>query len=380
MEKPADLLIVGGGIVGLGVGWRVAQAGWSVTILERDRAGRGASWAAAGMLAPVSEVKYDEPELQELSFQSLKLYPEFVSELRSESGMDVDYRTEGTLRVALNPDEAAELRRLYDYQVELGLKVQELSGPEAREMEPSLSPSVTDAVACFGDHQVDNRRLVLALVRAFQKRGGRLHERMGVESVQLKAGRVTGVTAGSESWPASRVLIAAGSWSGRLEGIPAELCPPVRPVKGQMVTLRMAAPLVQHVIRGRKAYLAPKSDGRLLIGSTMEEMGFDTQVTAGAVLQLLYEAWRMVPGLEDLALVETQAGLRPTSRDHAPILGKTPIEGLYVATGHFRHGILLAPITGSLLRDLIVEDRPGVLIKPFGLERFLSPSYHEATS
>jgi glycine oxidase len=260
---------------------------------------------------------------------------------------------------------------VHETQQQIGLPVEWLTGAEARRREPGLSPRVTAALSCPADHQVDNRAVVRALSSALQAAGGELREGIAVEAVETAESRVRGVVAGEERHRAETVLLCAGCWSGQIAGVPADAVPPVRPVKGQMLALRMEEPaLLNRVIRAPEAYLVPKRDGRLVIGATQEEVGFDTQVTAGGILELLRGAWEAVPGIDDLPLLETWAGLRPGSRDNAPILGPTSVPGLFVATGHFRHGILLLPITIREMVRLILTGEVSATLQPFSPARF----------
>lgn len=375
MAVGKTVAIVGGGVVGLGIGWRLARSGWAVTLFERGEAGRGASWAAAGMLAPLAEAHPEERELLELGRASLEIYPEFVAELEAESGRCVGYRAEGTLTVGLDRDDAERLRFLLETHRQIGLPVEWLTGGEARRLEPGLSPRVTAALSCSTDHQVDNRALVRVLAAALVSAGGVLREWSPVDAVEVQRGRVRGVASGGALHRADQVLICAGCWSGQIAGAPEEVVPPVRPVKGQMLSLRMEdRPLLRHVVRAPEAYLVPKSDGRLVIGATQEEVGFDTQVTAGGLLDLLRGAWEAVPGIYDLPVLETWAGLRPGSRDNAPIMGPTAVEGLFVATGHFRHGILLLPVTVREVCRLMETGEVSATLRPFLPGRFAAAS------
>ena len=369
--------IIGGGIIGLGIGWQLAKSGCAVTIYERDRAGRAASWAAAGMLAPIAEVHFEEQELLELGSASLRLYPEWVRELEVDSQMCVGYRREGTLILGVDRDDAGLLQHFYDSQRVLGLKAEWMTGAEARDIEPLLSPQITAAISCADDHQVDNRLMVKALIAAFRKCGGELVENAPVEKIEAQNGKATGVWTNGELHEADVIVLAAGCWSAEMNGLPDAIKPPIRPVKGQMLALRMEAGITpQKVIRtprakyNTNAYLVPKADGRLIVGATSEEMGFDTQLTAGGLFELLRSAWEAVPGIYDLPVLETWAGLRPGSRDNAPILGKTSVENLVMATGHYRNGILLTPVTAREISSLILTGKPSETIAPFGLSRF----------
>ncbi len=373
-----NISIIGGGVIGLGIGWQLAKAGDSVTIYERDQAGRAASWAAAGMLAPLAEAHTEEPELLNLGCESLSLYSQWVETLEMDAGMCIGYRVEGTLIVGLETDDTDQLRHLYEAQQHLGLDVCWLSGREAREIEPALSPRVTAAIHCATDYQVDNRLMVEALQRAYQASGGVLHENCPIERIVTENGVATGVQMQDGLHEADVVVLSAGCWSAQIDGLPDAIMPPVRPVKGQMLALQMEEGInIKAVIRTVRAryptsvYLVPRSDGRLIVGATSEEMGFDTRLTVGGIFELLRGAWEVVPGVYELPVLETWAGLRPGSRDNAPILGKTPIENLIYATGHYRNGILLTPITAYEITKLILTGETSETIAPFQLDRFL---------
>ncbi len=375
--KNQRILIIGGGVIGLGIGWQLAKAGAAVTIHERGQTGRGASWAAAGMLGPIAEAHSDELDLLKLSNQSLARYPEWVNELETESEMPIGYRAEGTLIIGIQPDDAYQLRHTYDLQQDLGLNVEWLSGEEARKIEGALSPYVTAAIRCETDHQVDNRLMAQALQHAYQGRGGVLHQNSTIERIVIENGVVTGVQTQDGFQGTDVCILAAGCWSGQISGLPDAIIPPVRPVKGQMLALRMQeGVMIENVIRTVKArypmpvYLVPRSDGRLIVGATTEELGFDTDLTVGGVYELLHGACEAVPGIYELPLIETWTGLRPGSTDNAPILGKTPVENLIYATGHYRNGILLTPITAYEIAKLILTGETSETIAPFHLDRF----------
>ncbi len=363
--------MVGGGVIGLGIAWRAALAGMAVTVVDQAP-GRGASWAAAGMLAPVTEVHYGEQALLALNLAAAARWPGFAVELEEASGRPVGYRPAGTLSVARDADDNAALEDLYQFQLRCGLEVERLRSRECRQLEPGLAPSIRGGVLAAGDHQVDNRALVEALLVAGQKAGMGLVAGRAAE-LATDGDRVTGVVlAGGERLAAKTVVLAAGCWSGGLGGLAAEILPPVRPVKGQLLHLRGPAdqPLCSRNVRGLEAYVVPRSDGRVVVGATVEEQGFDTQVTAGAVHDLLRAALELLPDVAELELVETVAGLRPGSPDNAPMLGPAGPDGLVVATGHYRNGILLTPVTADTVTELLVTGQVPWLIAPFGPDRF----------
>jgi glycine oxidase len=370
-QPTSDAVVVGGGVIGLGIAWRAARAGMTVTVVD-DAPGRGASWAAAGMLAPVTELHYGEDELLALNLASAARWPGFAAQVEEASGQPVGYRPGGTLAVARDADDNAALEDLYRFQVRCGLDVQRLRSRECRQLEPGLHPGIRGGVLAAGDHQVDNRALVRALLVACERAGVRLVQGR-VAELATQGDRVTGVVLDNgETLSAGTVVLAAGCWSGGLGGLAAEALPPVRPVKGQLLYLRGPAdqPLCSGNVRGLEVYVVPRGDGRVVVGATVEEQGFDTRVTAGAVHDLLRAAMELLPDVAELELVETVVGLRPGSPDNAPMLGPAGPEGLVVATGHYRNGILLTPVTADAVAELLATGQVPELIAPFGPQRF----------
>ncbi|QRG08365.1 glycine oxidase ThiO [Xanthobacter dioxanivorans] len=365
--------IVGGGVIGLALAWKLARADCAVDLFEAGATGQGASRAAAGMLAACAEAEPGEEGLLALNRESQTLWPRFAAELEAESGFPVDLRTEGTLTIALTADDLARLRHLYTFQTSLGLPVEWLSATEVRRREPYLSPKLAGGIFTPADHQVDNRKVAAALKVAAQRTGARLHERTPVAKVETAGGRVSGVVAAGSLHAADVVILAAGAWSRGVPAAPATPLP-VRPIKGQMLSLRMdtVAPILNHVLWAPNAYLVPRRDGRLIIGATTEEKGFDASLTAGGQLALLTNAWRALPTLEELPIAEQWVGFRPGSRDDAPILGPSPeVEGLVYATGHHRNGILLLPVTTAVISDFVLDGRMAPVAAAFGVDRFL---------
>jgi glycine oxidase len=379
-QVAGDVLVVGGGVIGLGVAWRAAQAGMAVTVVDPSP-GRGASWAAAGMLAPVTEVHYGEQALLRLNLAAADRWPGFAAELEEAAGRQVGYRRCGTLSVARDTDDNAALEDLYRFQLRCGLQVERLRSRDCRRLEPGLAPSVRGGVLAPGDHQVDNRALAGALLAACERAGARLLADRAT-GLQLDGERVTGVRlAGGGSPAAATVVLAAGCWSRELGGLAAELLPPVRPVKGQLLHLRGPAddPLCRRNLRGLEVYVVPRADGRVVVGATVEEQGFDTRVTAGAVHDLLRAALELLPDVAELELVETVAGLRPGSPDNAPLLGPAGVDGLVVATGHYRNGILLAPVTAEAVAELLATGRVPAAIAPFSPARLQAGTARSAS-
>jgi glycine oxidase len=367
------VVVIGAGVIGLSIAWRLAQRGAAVTVFDQGAAGAGASHAAAGMLAICAEAEPGEEALVALGRASQASWPGFAREVESAAGAPIDLRSEGTLLVALTADDQARLQHRLAFQQSLGLPLAWISGAEARRHEPHLAPGIAGAVLSPEDHQVDNRKLVAALRIAAERADVTVREHCAVERIVVAGGRATGVAlADGTQVAADTVALAAGAWSRRIEGLPADARPPVRPVKGQMLALRMdpAAPLLNHVLWAPGAYLAPRHDGRLIVGATVEEKGFDATLTAGGVLALLEATWRALPAVEELPIDEMWVGHRPGSRDDAPILGPGPVEGLVYATGHYRNGILLTPVTADAVARLVLDGQVEPVIAPFGIERF----------
>jgi glycine oxidase len=361
-HRRADVAVVGAGAVGLAIAWRCAARGMRVTVYD-PATGAGASDVAAGMLAPVAEAYFGETALTGLLADSAARWPGFAAELAELAGIDLGYRADGTLVVGLTADDVAEAARLWTYQRGLGLPITPLRPSELRAREPLLSPRVRGGAHAPDDHQVDPRRLVAALRIAVA--------RVGVAIVPSRVERLSELDAGA-------VVVAAGCGAAALTGLP------IRPVKGQILRLRApdgAAPGFRHVIRGyadgRSIYLVPRADGEVVIGATVEERG-DTAVTAGAVLDLLRSATDLMPGIAEYELVETAAGLRPGTPDNAPILGRMPGRpGVIAATGHYRHGIVLTPVTADLISELLVTGVPAPALAPFAPDRFGPASINE---
>lgn len=365
--------VIGAGVIGLGIAWRLAQRGAIVTVFDKDLAGQGASHAAAGMLAACIEAEPGEEALVALGRRSQRLWPAFAAELKDVSGVDVDLRQEGTLYVALTADDQARLTHDLGFHKSLGLPVEWISAAAARKREPHLGGRLTGALFSPEDHQVENRKLAQALRLSAERAGVTIRENCPVARVLLADDRARGVVLeGGDTVEADAVVLAAGAWSRQIEGVPAALRPPVRPLKGQMIALRMepAAPLVTHVIWGPNIYIVPRNDGRLLLGATVEEKGFDATLTAGGVLALLEAAWRVIPAIEELPIAEMWVGHRPGSRDDAPILGPSAVPGLAYATGHHRNGILLTPVSADAVAGLVLDGTVEAAIQPFGMARF----------
>ncbi len=375
-----DVVVVGGGVIGLAAAWRIAGQGMTVAVVDPEP-GRGASWAAAGMLAPVSEVHHGEEPLLALALASARRWPAFATELTAAVGRTIGYRPTGTLVVAADDGDRAWARELFEFQRELGLGVEWLTGRRARQLEPSVAPGVRGAIWAPGDHQVDNRLLVPALLDAATGAGAVIiHHRAA--ALECAGGVVSGVRlAQGTTLAAPAVVLAAGSWSSQLEGLPPGTAPAVRPVKGQILRLLpserapVLTPTVRGLVQGSSVYVVPREDGTVVVGATVEERGFDTTITAGAVYELLRDAHRVVPGITEMVLGEVSAGLRPGSPDNAPIVGRPSVagvEGLVLATGHYRQGILLAPLTAAAVLAIVSGDPPPEEMASFGPDRFVT--------
>jgi glycine oxidase len=367
------VVIVGGGVIGLGIAWRSLTRGVRVTVVDPEPASK-ASRVAAGMLTPVTELSYGEDALLRLGIASRDRYASFVAELEEVSGRDAAYRRDGVLQVALDSDDLAVLDELRRFQESLGIAAEALTGRECRRREPMLAPSARGGLFAPDDGSIDPRRLSAALLAAVDRLGGALIRERAAE-VLTDGDRAVGVRLdGGDSIHADQVVLAAGPWSHELKGLPPDAVPPVRPVKGQVVRLRGPFPLlagtIRGLVRGSSVYLVPRTDGELVIGATQEEMGYDTTVTAGGMWELLRDAHELVPGITELAFEEVTAGLRPGSPDNAPMLGPSSLPGLLLATGHFRNGVLLTPVTADAMAETIATGEPPEVIRPFSPGRF----------
>jgi glycine oxidase len=360
-----DVIVVGAGVIGLAVAWRCAQRGLGVTVVDPTPGG-GATHTAAGMLAPVTELHYEGRDLLALNLDSARRYPAWAADLAEATGIDIGYRETGTVQAAWDAADLAALRDLHAFHRTLGVRSEMLTGRELREAEPALAAGLPGGLLATEDHQVDPRALHAALLKVNPVRPHR------VRGIAAPAGRATGVVLDDgTTLAAGTVVLAAGAWSGRLDGLPA--LPAVRPVKGQTLRLRGPAGLLTHVVRGavkgQHVYIVPRANGELVIGASAEEAGFDVRPRAGAIYELLRDAGTLVPELSEAEFVEVSTGLRPGSPDNAPLLGPTPLDGLIVATGHYRNGVLLTPVTGDEIAALIATGRVPDAIAAFGPAR-----------
>ena len=382
-DDEADVLIVGGGVIGLSIGWRAAQLGLRVVIADPEP-GRGATHAAAGMLTPIAEAAYAEREIFALGRESLRRYPGFIADLESAAGLPTGYRRDGTLQVAYDADDLAVLAETRVLQESFGVHLQQLTGRQCRDAEPMLDPSVRGGLLAPDDGSVDPRLLASALLAAAAGAGATLI-RQRVAGLNCADGRMRGARLADGSQLAARQVVLAAGWqSAALPGLPDGAAPPVRPVKGQILRLRTTGaaaaglpPGLLHrtlrgTVRGASVYLVPRASGELVVGATQEELGADTTVTAGGVWELLRDARALVPGITELELTEAVAGLRPCTPDNAPVIGPGPVPGLVLATGHFRAGVLLAPVTADTVAAYLRTGQPDPIWQAFGPSRFPS--------
>jgi len=370
-----ETVVVGAGLIGLAVAFELLRSGRAVTVLDRGQPGHGATFAAGGILAPVPAAETDETETISFGSESLARYPEFVAGVERIARSTVDYRSEGSLWIAVNRDDREDMERLEQVLRSKSLEVERLTTHRLLELEPHLSGRVLGGLWVEQDRHVDPRQLAQALRQAIEALGGRVFEGMTVDRVEERGGRVHAVGGTRAdgvpfSWGGSEVVLAAGAWCFDTIDVPLTN-PGLRPVKGQLVRLR-GMKLLDHVVRTPDVCLIPRSDGELLIGATVEELGFDESPSAGAVMDLLRHAWEILPAIYDLELSEVSVGLRSALEGHRPVIGATSIGGLFLALGHFRNGILLAPATAHHLSRWIVDGNPPGELEPFSPGRLMS--------
>ncbi len=369
------VIVAGGGVIGLCVAWRAAQRGFRVTVLD-PAPGQGASHAAAGMLTPVSEAAYGEKELFALGAASLERYPAFAAELADASGEPAGFRQTGTLQVGYDADDLAVIDELHGLQDSLGVAGRRLTARECRALEPMLDPSVRGGLLVEEDGSVDPRLLTRALQVAAGRAGVEMIPQTAAEVIKDRhTEQIRGVRlADGATLTADWTVLAAGWNSVNIGGLPPDCRPPVRPVKGQVVRLRAPGGFLRHsvrgIVRGSAVYLVPREDGELVVGATQEELGPDTRVTAGGLWELLRDARALVPGITELEFTEAVARLRPGTPDNAPVIGPCRLPGLILATGHFRHGVLLAPVTADIVTGYLETGRLAETAGHFTIDRF----------
>lgn len=370
MKESSDVVIIGAGIIGCAIAHRLAQQGLTVTIIDRGYPGGEASSAAAGMLAPQAEATHGlKGPFADLCLASHRLYSEFVAEIVEQTGIEIAYRKPGTLYVATDYVEAEALAGLLERQRAAGLPAEELTADEVRKFEPALAETVQVGVYLPEDHHVDNRRLIEALAVAAAQQGVRFITHTPVIDLMVEGDRAIGVRTPGGMIAGGIIVNAAGSWAG-LVAPQLQKHIPVRPIRGQMLCLKQSTPSIRHLVYSGHCYLVPWPDGRALVGATMENVGYDKRVTAQGIGHLLQAALALVPSLAEATITEMWAGLRPGTPDDRPILGRTPDVEMIVATGHFRNGILLAPITAKLISELITSGQPSIPLEPFAPTRF----------
>jgi glycine oxidase len=357
MMRIFDVVIAGGGLIGGAIALELAQAGLRVGVFEKGEPGREASWASAGILSPAPESPAMIPVIP-LAKASMSLYPGFVANVEEISGQSVGLRPFGTMDALFSRDAARDLSTLIALHHGLGLKAEALRPEEARDLEPALSPDVEAAALRPDEASIDNRALTQAVLHAAKKSGAEIFSGDPVEAIWREKDRCAGLQVRGAHIAANWTVIAAGCFSATMEGVSAYA--PVRPAKGQMVSLRADGLKIERVLWSEKVYLVPRNDGRILAGATVEYVGFDKHVTAGGVQKILSDAIELAPGLANARIEETWAGLRPDTPDHLPILGPTDLDGLLMATGHFRSGVLLMPITARLISEWITEQRVNI--------------------
>jgi glycine oxidase len=378
--KKFDVAIAGGGLIGGSIALELARAGLRVGVFDRQEPGRESSWAGAGILSAAPENPGMIPAVP-LCKASLALYPEFVAMVEETSGQRVGFRPKGTIEALFSRDARAELSTLIALHHGLGLRAEPLRAEDARELEPALSEEMEVCVLRPDEASVDNRALTRAVLEAARRSGAEIFPNCGVASIWREGGkhrRCAGLVLQSEKVEAAWTIIAAGCFSAGLEGV--EAYAPVRPAKGQMVALRAEELKIERVLWSEKIYLVPRNDGQILAGATVEYVGFDKGTTAGGIEKILSAAIELAPGLAATRIEETWAGLRPDSPDHLPILGPTDLDGLLIATGHFRSGILLAPITARVIREWVTEQRVSVDWERFSPLRFEAQATKKTTA
>ncbi|MFZ3330062.1 MAG: glycine oxidase ThiO [Candidatus Acidiferrales bacterium] len=374
--KTFDAVIVGGGVIGAAIAFELAGEKLRVLVVDRQRPGREASWAAAGMLSPGPDSPETVP-LVPLGKESLQLYPDFVAGIEEACGRTVDYTREGTFEVFCGRDGETARDKMIEEHRDLGLAIETISVAAARGLEPELGAAVSAAAWLPEEATVDPRLLTEAVLAAAERRGAEIRGDCAVETLLCRRGACTGViAAGGEKIEGEHVVIATGAFCGTIKDCvsagPENLAryAPVRPVRGQLVALRSATVRLKKVLRSSRGYLVPRRDGRIIAGSTLENAGFAKQVTPQGIRKILGGAKELAPGLAGAEIVEQWAGLRPDSPDHLPIIGPTEMRGLLIATGHYRNGILLAPVTAKIVRDWIVSGKASFVAEDFSPLRF----------
>ncbi|HYJ91516.1 MAG TPA: glycine oxidase ThiO [Pyrinomonadaceae bacterium] len=368
--KTSDVLIIGAGVIGLSIARELHKRGvGKICIVEKGAVGRESSWAAAGILAPQIEADIDD-DFFRLCFESNRIYRQFADELRDETNIDIELDQSGTLYLGFHDKDSAEIRERYEWQRAAGLEIEHLTADETLRLEPNLSPNVRESLYFPREGQVENRKLVEALVRYAELNGINIIDNSEVGRVLIKDGIVTGAETRNETYAADVVVVASGAWTSTIKFGEINLPIQVKPIRGQMICYRPPTPICHHVVYSHRGYLVPRADGRLLAGATAEDTGFDKSTTETGIHNLQTAAIEIAPKLETIEIVDKWAGLRPYAAGGRPVIGRVPgVNGLFIATGHFRNGILLAPITARLIADAIAGNEQDIFLKSFGLNR-----------
>lgn len=370
MSVTVDFVVIGAGIAGLTIARALRRRGATVSIVERRKAGHGATWAAAGMLAPLIEARIEDRPIAEFGHCALDYYPAFLESVHDEVGVDMGYSDLGTLYVAVDRDHLSLLRHAFAEQQALGLPVEWRSGHAVRELEPYLAPGIPGGIYSTHDRQVNNRALVEALIETLRRSDVIIHELAVEPRIEQRAEGIR-VEWGATTLLAGHAVFAPGADGSVLRQLDADLAAALRPVKGQVLRLDQSRfPVIQHVVRTPDVYLVPKSDGTIVVGASIEDKGFDESVTVGEVYELLRSARECVPALLELPLIEMRAGFRPATRDHLPMLGTTDTRSFSLAAGYYRHGILFAPLAAEILADNLVSTRSSHWLDVFSPLRF----------
>jgi glycine oxidase len=365
--KHYDAVVAGGGIIGASIAFELATEGLGVAVFDAQHPGREASWASAGMISPAPESSATA-SLLPISMASVRLYPEFIRRVEELSGKSVGYREDGALDLLLNGTSQRELDEILAVHRGAGLRAEPLSGSEAREIEPALSGELRAAIHRPDEASLDNRLLTEATLEAARRKGAEIFPGNGAKALWTEGATCKGLQLQSGHVEGRWTVIAAGCFSARIDGV-AEYAP-VTPAKGQMMALRCESLNLKKDLWSGQMYLVPRNDGRIIAGSTVEYEGFDRSVTIAGMKKILSGVISLVPALESARIEETWAGLRPDSPDHLPILGPTDLGGLLIATGHFRSGILLTPITARLIREWVITQKVSEDWTPFSPMRF----------
>ncbi|MBM03984.1 MAG: glycine oxidase ThiO [Chloroflexi bacterium] len=365
-----EIVIIGAGVIGLSIAYELSRQGLSVTVLEKEKVGAGAVWASAGMLAPISEAKSEESELVDFALYSHSIYREFIESIEKISGLNCGFNDTGTLLIAMGKDDEGELEHLHEAQRSKGLSSAWLSQKEIFEIEPNLSGWVTSALLAENDYQVNSRALLIALAKSIIKLGGNIIEEAEVKTIikfDEKLKSIKYISRDQEFYLQSKqVVICSGAWTNSISNSLFEV--DIRPVKGQ--SIRLNGPnMLKHVIRTSDVYLVSRSNGELVVGGTVEEKGFDNSIQAGSIMDLLRNAWKVFPNIYEYEFRESTIGFRPAALNNLPLISQTNLDNTFVATGHFRHGILLAPGTAWAISEMLIKGITPDIVKPFGLEK-----------